>query len=226
MRGNFKYVSKHQPLLHGSAVPPGRFEDDTAPYKCVSLSLILMKLQLSSICGANGERRYIRLKKTALLLAIVSFCLFGYVLNSKSEMFCEFQAALLLVEWMLLVCLAVWCGTFVFLTFSRKDLPLIAMLFAAIAAFFVSHVAARPAMEAIILLVGATLGRGAQFLLNAECGTRSAEDKPELRTQNSELRIFLVGLILLLALASWWHLDARPHAGHSVAVCGACRWCA
>ena len=143
----------------------------------------------------------------ALLPAIVSVCLFGYVLNFHNGIFHEFQAALIQVQWMLQVCLAVWFGTFVFLTFSLQDLPLIALLLIATASFFISQAAARPAMDASILLAGATLGRGAQFLLNAECGTRSAGDKPEFRTPNSELRIFLVGLVLLLAFASWWHLD-------------------
>jgi hypothetical protein len=158
----------------------------------------------------------------ALLLAIVSVCFYGYVLNFKDGIFHEFQAALIQEQWMLLVCLAVWFSTFIFLTFSLEDLPLIGLLLIAIAAFFISQANGRPAMDAIILLAGVTLGKGARFLLkadgrwqmadrgnllNAECGTRNAECISEFRTPNSELRTFLVGLVLLLAFASWWHLD-------------------
>ena len=142
-----------------------------------------------------------------LLLAIVSVCLFGYVLNSQNGIFNEFQGALIQEQKMLLVCLSVWFITFVFLAFSRKDVPLIGLLLIAIAAFFISQSAARPTLDAIILLAGVTLGRGTQFLLNAECGVQSAENRTEFRTSNFELRIFLVGLVMLLAFASWWHLD-------------------
>jgi hypothetical protein len=76
--------------------------------------------------------------KIALLLVIVSVCLFGYVPNSKSAIFREFEGELLSVQWMPLVCLAVWFGTFIFLTFSLNDLPLIGLLLIAIVAYFIS----------------------------------------------------------------------------------------
>ncbi len=160
------------------------------------------------------------LLKLTLLLAMMVFWLFGFVWYRQSGIFRECEAALLSLQWMLLACLAVWCGSFIFLTFRHKDVPLIALLLIAIAAFFISYAASRPAVDAIILLAGVTLGKGTQFLLqggkriansgnllNAECGTRSVGNESKLRTPNSELRTFLVGLVGLLAFGSWWHLD-------------------
>jgi hypothetical protein len=58
-------------------------------------------------------------------MGIVSICLFGLVLHSQRASFREFEAELLSVQWMLLACIAVWCGSFIFLTFRLNDLPLI-----------------------------------------------------------------------------------------------------
>jgi len=103
--------------------------------------------------------------KFALLLTVASVCLFGYVLCFQNGIFREFQAALLSVEWMLPACLAVWCGTFLFLTFNRKDLPLIGLLLIAIAAFFIGYAATSRETDAIILLACVTLGKGMRFAL-------------------------------------------------------------
>ena len=187
-----------------------------------ALFLILMKLQLWRTYGAKVMERFFRLLKVALPLAIVAGCLFGNVLHHQSGIFREFQAALLSVQWMLLACLAIWCSTFIFLTFSLKDLPLIGLLLIAIFAFFIGNASSQPALDAIVLLAGVTLGRGTQFLLQS--GKRKAESgngsNEEVRMKNEEfgntLEIvnlksaivnFLAGLVLLLAFASWWHLD-------------------
>jgi hypothetical protein len=45
-------------------------------------------------------------------------------LHSKSAIFGEFQAALLSLQRMLLACLAMWCGTLLFLTSTVNDLAL------------------------------------------------------------------------------------------------------
>ena len=143
--------------------------------------------------------------KLTLLLAVVIICIFGYVLNSQSSIFREFEAALLSVQWMLVVCLTVWCGTFLFLKFSRRDLPLIGLLLIAIAALFV---AVSPAPDALTLLFVVTLGRGTQFLLKS--GMVNAErdnQKSEASGQWSAVKIFLFGVAMLLAFSSWWHLD-------------------
>src|SRR6267154_1995264 len=106
-----------------------------------ALFLFLMKLQICRTYGAKGEvmERFFRLIKIILPSVIVSVCLFGYVLNFQSGIVREFEAALLSAQWMLPACMAVWCASFVFLTFSLNDLPLIGLLFIAIAAFFISY---------------------------------------------------------------------------------------
>jgi len=187
-----------------------------------ALFLILMRLQLWRTYGAKVMEKFFRLIKIAMPLAIVSMCLFGYVLNSHSGIFREFQAALLSVQWALLACLAVWCGSFLFMTFSRRDLPLIGLLVIAIAAFFIGYAESFQTSDAIILLAGVTLGKGMRFALEAD-GRWKMEDgaEKEVRSQKSEvgntvtervtphlsLVTFLVGLVVLLAFASWWHLD-------------------
>ena len=156
-----------------------------------------------------------QLVKPALFLAIVYVCLFGYVLHLESGFFREFQATLLSLQWMLLVCIAVWCGTFLFLTFSLKDLPLIFTLLIAMAVYFISY-AAWPALDAIILLAGVTLGKGARVLLRlkAKGEMLKEDDVSEFSLQPSAFSIFLFGLVMLLAFGSLWHLDMSNNFYH------------
>src|SRR5665213_1188276 len=192
-----------------------------------ALFLILMKLQLWRVCGAKGKvmERFSRLIKIALPLAIVGLCCYGDVLNAQSIFFREFQAALLSLQWMLLACLSSWSGMLIFLTFSRNDLPLVGLLLIAIAAYFISHAESSRAPDALVLLAGVTLGKGAQFLLQS--GKQKAESRnesevgsqmsevgntiPEIVTRHLPLAAFLVGLVVLLAFGSWWHLDVARH---------------
>ena len=130
----------------------------------------------------------------ALLLVVMVLCLFGQALNLYCGYLREFEAALLSVQWMLLVCIVVLCAPFIFLTFSLIDLPLIGLLLIAIAAYFIGYAASQSAMNAIILLAGITLGRGARFFL-------------KIGNRKSEIGNFLIGLVVLLAFSSWWYLD-------------------
>jgi prepilin-type N-terminal cleavage/methylation domain-containing protein len=164
-----------------------------------------------------------------LLLAIAVLCLFGQALNSHYGIFREFQEALLSLQWMLLVCLTVWCGIFLFLTFSRKDWPLIGLLVIAIGVYFIGT-ADHPAADAIILLTGVTLGKGAQFLLQSgkrksksenqiknhsivgdevtNLISKSGNQKPENQLETSHVvSYFLIGLVVLLVFSAWWHVD-------------------
>jgi len=176
-----------------------------------------MRLQLWCAYGAKVMEKISKLIKIALPLAIVSVCLFEYVLYSHSGVFREFEAALLSVQWMPLVCIAIWCGSFILLTFSLKDWLLIGILFIAIAAFFIGYVTSSRAADAIVLLAGVMLGRGTQFLLkggNQPTLTPSlsypmgeGENSSTHVTRHSSLVTFLIGLILLLAFGAWWHLD-------------------
>jgi hypothetical protein len=156
-----------------------------------------------------------RLLQPTLPLAIVSVCLFGYVLNTHSGIFREYQEALLQEQWILLVCLAVWFGTFILLAFGLNDLSLIGLLLIAIGGYFMSQTTNRPATDAIILLAGMTLGKGARFMLRLKAeGQRLKEGKeniPEFSIQHLELRVFLFGLVLLLAFGSLWHLDVAQN---------------
>jgi len=155
--------------------------------------------------------------KVALLLAVLLVCLLTSALHLLSHIFREFEASLLSLQWMLLVHLTVWCGIFIFLTLSLNDWPLIGLLVIAMAAYFIAYAASRPATDAIILLAGATLGRGTQFLLQS--GKRKAESEnqpeaPQIVTCHSSLVTFLVGLVVLLAFSSWWHLDMSDNFYH------------
>jgi len=69
-----------------------------------------------------------RLLKPALPLAIVSVCLFEYILHDQSEAFRELQATLPYIQSVLLECIAIWCGILLFLTFIWRDLPLVGLL--------------------------------------------------------------------------------------------------
>ena len=142
--------------------------------------------------------------RTALVTLLLAMCLWGYVLRRQSGIYCECEAAMLSLQWMLLVCLAVWCGCFLFLTFGLGDLPLIGLLLVAITAFFM---ASGPAPDAITLLAGVTLGRFAFVLLRFDEEGNSSE------SWSSEfgVRSFLIGLVLLLAFSSWWHLNVANY---------------
>ena len=182
-----------------------------------ALFLLLMKLQLSRAYSARGEvmGKFFQLIKVLLLLATVAVCLLGYVLQHQSGIFREFQAVLLSLQWMLLVCLVVWCGTFLFLTFSRKDWPLLGLLLVAIVHYFTVASEFVRAADAIILLAGLTLGRGARALLSGSSRRESALTEKTGIDQSglTSAATFLIGLIGLLAFSAAWHLDL-PGAYH------------
>ena len=167
-----------------------------------------MKLQICHAYGAKGEvmERFFRLKKPALLLAIMSACLFGYPLHFQSGTYREFEAALLSLQWMLLACLSSWCGTFLFLTFSRKDWPLIALLLVSIVQYFTGPVEFSRTTDAVILLACVTLGKSAFVFRELLRRDKGGNNEAHV-TRHSSLVTFLVGLVVLLAFASWWHLD-------------------
>ncbi len=152
--------------------------------------------------------------KLALLLTIVAVCLFEFVLDRQSGVFRELELALLQTQWMLMVCVAVWCGTLLFLTFSLKDLPLIGLLIIAIVAYCISRAEDRPATDAVTLLFGVTLGKGMRFALQSGKWKAESGNSPVLDTRHSTLDTFLFGLVLLLAFASWWHLDMTDNFYH------------
>jgi O-antigen ligase len=147
--------------------------------------------------------------RVALLLALVALCLFEFVLHWRSSIFCEFEAPLLQAQWMLLICLVIWCSNFLFLTFSVIDLPLIGLLLIAMVAYLIGDAAVWRETDAIILLAGATLGKGVRFALIGDRRWKMEDWKNNLKIVNRKSAIvnFLVGLVVLLTFSSWWHLD-------------------
>ena len=145
-----------------------------------------------------------KLIKPIILLAIVALFLLESVLNRQSEVFQKFEFAIFALQWTPLFCLAVWCGAFLFLTYGLQDLPLIGLLLVAMAAYFM---ATRLATDAITLLLGVTLGKGTSFALKGGRQKVKNENGYKLRVANSELQMFLLGLICFLTIASWWNLD-------------------
>jgi len=143
-----------------------------------------------------------------VLLLIVALCLLGQALSRHYGFFRDFQATLRSVDWMLLACLSVWCGTLLFLTFSRRDWPLIGLLLVAGVHYITGTAESSQFMDALILLAGVTLGRGAHFALKGDGRWKMGDEaKTEARSQKSEARIFLIGLIGLMTFAAWWHLE-------------------
>ncbi len=151
--------------------------------------------------------------KPALLLAITALCLFEFLLHRQNGAFQGFEVALLQMQWILVICISVWCSCFLFLTYSVKDLPLIGLLFIAIAALFI---ASSRAMDAVTLLFGVTLGKGVRVLLSRSSRPESAPtEKPEIDQSGlTSAATFLIGLVLLLAFGSWWHLDMTNNFYH------------
>jgi O-antigen ligase len=145
----------------------------------------------------------------------MAFCLIEFMLHRQSGIFREYAAVFLSLQWMLLACLAIWCGTFLFLTFSLKDWPLMGLLLIVIIFYFVGY-SVYPSRDALTLLAGVTLGRGASFALK-EDGRWKMEDgknKLAIRHPQSAILIFLTELVLLLAVAAWWRLDMSDSYYH------------
>ena len=164
----------------------------------------------------TGCHKMKALIKPVLLLLIAALCLFEFVLARQSGMFREFEMALLQTQWMLLVCLAVWCGTFLFLAFNLKDLLLIGLLLIAVIVYFISRAEDRPATDAVTLLFGITLGRGLRVFLSRGSRRESAlTARLEIdRSGLTSAATFLIGLVGLLGFASWWHLDMTDNFYH------------
>jgi O-Antigen ligase len=147
--------------------------------------------------------------KVVLLSIVTASCLCEFVLHHQSSIFRGFEAAMLQTKWGLLVWLALWCGIFLFLTICPNDLPLIGLLLIALVAYFFDN-----SLGAIVLLFGVTLGRATPVLLNKEAQDVLALPVSTLVTRHSPLLTFLFGLIMLLAFASWWHLDMTNNFYH------------
>jgi len=137
--------------------------------------------------------------KISLLLVLVFFCLFEFSLYQQSRIFREYTTAILSLKWMLLVCLLLWSGAFLFLTCRWNDLLLLIFLLVIITEFFVNY-SSRTAADILTFLFGVTLGKGASLLLRN--GNLS-----EPRSHRSVIGPFLIGLMTLLGLSMCWQPD-------------------
>src|ERR1035437_256400 len=138
--------------------------------------------------------------KILFSLIIIGFCLFEFILQRQNKIFQEVQIALFQTQWPLMVCAAVWCCTFLFLTFSPNDLPLIGLFLVAIAMYFF-YAASSSATDALTLVAGVTMGRGAAVLFG-------------IGNPKSHISNYLIGLIGLLAFSVWWHVDTTNNPYH------------
>jgi hypothetical protein len=149
--------------------------------------------------------------KAVLLFAVVGLCLFGYALRYH----CKTGAVLSIVEvfftrsdtqWMFCSYLAIWCACFVALTFGLKDILLVGLLLIAAVLYVINYGFAFRSTNAVIFLGSITLGSGVRVIFK--------QQKAEDENQNSKTRTFLIGLVVLLAFSSWWHLDMTDNSYH------------
>jgi hypothetical protein len=154
--------------------------------------------------------------RVAFVLVVVAFFIFEFRLHEQSEIFRGGEAVIYSVQWMLLPCLAFWCGIFIFLTFSLNELPLMGLLVIAVGAFFIGYSLSLQATGAVILLAGVTLGKGARFVLGRKAESTKTRKLNLCGNPRLEVRghNFFAGLLGLLAFSSWWHLDMSDDFYH------------
>ena len=153
--------------------------------------------------------------KVLLPLVALGVCLFGFMLHRQSGIFREFEAAFLSLQCVMVAYFGFWCAVILFLTFSLKDLWLIGLLLITILVCFAGQTDGRRGMDAIMLLFGTTLGKGARCLLYGGSRRESAQIESGIKSRESgsdqsgltSAASFLIGLVLLLTFSSWWHLD-------------------
>ncbi|HEX5219470.1 MAG TPA: O-antigen ligase family protein [Verrucomicrobiae bacterium] len=129
-----------------------------------------------------------------MFFVVFFVCLFEFQLRLQSTLFQTFEDQRVSVQREFALCILICFCAFAFFSFGLNDLPLILLLFIAAAVYFAAPVSSR-ITDAIPLFAGATLGKAATTILV----TREHERK-------SEVRIFLMGLVFMLAFASWWHV--------------------
>ena len=147
--------------------------------------------------------------KPAFLLIVVAACFFEFLLHRLNAVFRDIESDFHAFQVVLLIYFAVWCGIFLVLTFTPRDLLLVGLLSIAIAAFFKSYGIFNTVVYSVILLFGAMLGKAAKLLLNCENRSWDVTTIPKSDAGN-----FLLGLVLVLAFASWWHLDMPENPYH------------
>src|ERR1019366_471602 len=108
----------------------------------------------------------------------------------------QLELVLLDIQWLLLICLSIWCATIFVLSLSMENLPLIGLLLIAILKYFCNS-KAWPVLNITTLLTGVLLGKGIAWVLNV--------GSPKKIRPNSVLMNFLFGIFACLAFFSTWH---------------------
>ena len=169
----------------------------------------------------NGSRhcKIWKALKIVLLFAMVALCLIANALARHSGAGGLFSGIEVLfgrsdTQWLFSIYILVWCVCFILLMFRPEDILLIGLLLAGGFLYAVKYQTAFQPGTALVFLCGITAGKGARFALETGSQRSEVRSPVELRTPNSELRLFLVGLVLLLAVASWWHLDGAASSYH------------
>jgi len=137
----------------------------------------------------------IRAGRVGIVLTFTSVSLFWNVLHSQCQIIRECEAVLLSVQWMLLSCIVVWCGFFIVLDFSLKDLLLVGLLLIAITNYCVDVPVSSMAVDVTTLLMGITLGRGAKSLLipQGRCRMWRSSQKSASKSSLCSIRSGAVG---------------------------------
>ena len=133
--------------------------------------------------------------------------------TSVEEAFREYEMALLSLQRMLTVCLVIWSGTFLLMSFGLNDLPLFGLLFVAVAVYLVTP---QQGTDILVFLGSVALGKGTGLLL---VGREWHEPSLSEQTEKYQSRLtstatFLTSLVILLALSSFWHLDMTSNHYH------------
>ena len=159
--------------------------------------------------------KYLRVIKITLSLAILAFFLSEYALSHESFVLGQFFTKVLSLQWVLLVLIVVWLGMLILLDFGIGDLPLVCLA-AITVAFLLRSGAVRINLDAFVLIFGMTIGRTMRFLFRQKTFWKNEgparPDKITGQTNfgpaailvhpNGSAYYFVVGLILLLAIAS------------------------
>ena len=143
---------------------------------------------------------------------MVGFCLFELVLTNKIEFIRGFAVVFLLLQHSILFLLLIWCCATLSLTFRRQDWLLVCLLLMALVAYVN---APNSPLDFLVLAFGVTVGKGANYLINAHhFSTMRSRGHPSLDSfsgnSGSQL-FFLLGVICLLAASACWQVDFQGH---------------
>ncbi len=150
-----------------------------------------------------------KLIRVTVLLLIVTVCLLGFMLQRRTNILRGFEAVIQTHQVMCVLVLTVCCGGVMYLTFVPRDALLICMLIIAVAVYFIGQTENQLPEDALTILFGAMLGKGAKCLLRGD--VKNALNIPNV---GSGMRIVPLALVAILAFTSCWHLDVSENYYH------------